>query len=121
MKNFKKVLIVDDAADSRLTLKLLLKAHNVEILEANDGLEGWKQIIKERPDLILLDLHMPNKDGFQILRDLEEEWIDIPVVIISGDATHNTINSCLTYGASAFIEKPIIPQDFNNTIKVICI
>jgi CheY-like chemotaxis protein len=115
----KKVLIVDDAPDSRLTLRTLLSNHNVEVIEASDGLEGWEMIIKERPDLILLDLYMPNKDGFEVLRDLEEEWLGIPVVVVSGDNTYNTIDSCLSYGASAFVQKPIVPKDFNEAIKTI--
>ncbi len=116
----KKVLIVDDAIESRITIKKFLSTYNFEILEANDGLEGWKLIIKEKPDLVLLDLYMPNKDGFEILKEIQEEWLEIPVVILSGDNSINTIDSCLTSGASAFIAKPLDKEDFNNTIKTLC-
>ena len=67
----KKILIVDDAADSRLILKSMLRNYDVDVVEANDGVEGWKKIVAEQPDLVLLDLHMPHKDGFSILEDLE--------------------------------------------------
>ncbi|MGQ1787186.1 MULTISPECIES: response regulator [unclassified Saccharicrinis] len=116
----KKVLIVDDAQDSRAVLKGMLKNYNIHILEANDGLEGWKKIIKERPDLVLLDIHMPLKDGFEILRDLEEEWMGIPVVVVSGDTGQSTIDSCLTNGASAFLKKPVELNEFKDAIRVIC-
>ncbi len=116
----KKVLIVDDALESRITIKKLLSLYNFQILEASDGLEAWKLIIKEKPDLILLDLYMPNKDGFEILKEIKEEWLDIPVIILSGDNSLNTIDACLKYGASAFVSKPLIKEDFNNAIKTLC-
>ncbi|MCW3804603.1 response regulator [Plebeiibacterium marinum] len=116
----KKVLIVDDALDARVTIKQMLSGYDFNIIEAHDGLDGWNKIIKEKPDLILLDLYMPNKDGFEILRDIQEEWLEIPVVILSGDTSINTIQSCLNSGASAYIQKPIIKQDFNDTIKTLC-
>jgi len=115
----KKILIIDDAPDTRKTLKALLKKHNVEILEASDGVEGWNIIIKEHPDLILLDLHMPQKDGFSILEDLEEEWMGIPVVIVSGDTNEETISTCNFFGAKAYLQKPIVLDEFKEVIKVI--
>ncbi len=115
----KKVLIVDDAIDSRKMLKGMLKNYNLDILEADNGLEGWKTIVKERPDLVLLDLHMPVKDGFEVLKDLEEEWMGIPVVVVSGDADQNTIESCLLYGATAYLHKPVLLSEFKDVIKVL--
>ena len=115
----KKVLIVDDAQDSRIILKSMLKAYNVEISEASDGVEGWKKIVAEQPDLILLDLHMPNKDGFSILEDLEEEWMGVPVVVVSSDTEDETINACSYYGAKAFLKKPIVLEEFKDAIKIL--
>ena len=115
----KKILIIDDAPDSRLILKTLLKNYNVSISEAEDGLEGWNKIVKEQPDLVLLDIHMPKKDGFSILEDLEEEWLDVPVVVVSGDTTDDTIQTCNYYGARAFLKKPVLLNDFKDVIKVI--
>ncbi len=115
----KKILIIDDAADYRLILKNLLRKYDFKIIEAIDGQEGWKLIITENPDLILLDLHMPNKSGFEILKELEEEWIEIPVVVISGDINNEIIDSCLSYGVKSFIQKPVIPTELNNIIRKI--
>ena len=55
--------------------------YNVCVIEANDGTDGWQKIIKEHPDLIFLDLYMPKKDGFEILKDIQEEWLGVPVVV----------------------------------------
>ncbi len=63
---------------------------------------------------------MPKKDGFDILKEIQDEWLDIPVVILSGDNSLNTIDSCLSNGASAFISKPIVKEDFNNAIETLC-
>jgi DNA-binding response OmpR family regulator len=115
----KKVLIVDDARDSRQILRRLLNSYDLEVLEANDGNQGWKTILKERPDLVLLDLHMPNKDGFEILKDIEEEWLGIPVVVISGDHSQEAIDSALMYGAKAYLQKPVLLKEFKEAIKVI--
>ncbi|SMO44448.1 twitching motility two-component system response regulator PilH/two-component system, chemotaxis family, response regulator CheY [Saccharicrinis carchari] len=115
----KKVLIVDDALDSRLALRSMLKNYRLHILEANDGVEGWQTIIKERPDLVLLDLYMPQKDGFEILRDMAKEWIGVPIVVVSGDTQQSTIDSCLSSGAKAFLKKPVNVVEFNDAIKII--
>lgn len=115
----KKVLIVDDASDTRTIIRSMLKDYDVAISEANDGVEGWKKIISEQPDLILLDLHMPHKDGFSILEDLEEEWMSVPVVIVSGDTQEETIRACEYYGAKAFLKKPIVLEEFKEAIKIL--
>ncbi|MCG8581055.1 MAG: response regulator [Bacteroidales bacterium] len=115
----KKILIVDDAADSRLILKSMLRNYDVKVVEANDGVEGWKKIVAEQPDLVLLDLHMPHKDGFSILEDLEEEWMGIPVVVVSGDTEEETISACEYYGAKAFLKKPVVLEEFKQAIKVL--
>lgn len=115
----KKILIIDDAPDSRLILKTLLSKYNVSISEAEDGIEGWNKIVKEQPDLVLLDIHMPKKDGFSILEDLEEEWLGVPVVVVSGDTEENTIQTCDYYGAKAFLKKPIMLNEFKEVIKVV--
>ncbi|WP_075590144.1 response regulator [Labilibacter marinus] len=115
----KKVLIVDDASDCRLMIKGMLNNQGFGIIEADNGFDGWKKILVERPDLIFLDLHMPNKNGFEILKDLEEEWMGIPVVVVSGDSTQNAIDSCFMYGASAYLHKPINKQAFVDALKVL--
>jgi len=113
----KKVLIVDDAADSRLLFKKLLAKYPVKIFEAKDGKEAWDIILKEHPNLVLLDIHMPNKDGFELLEDLKEEWISVPVAVVSNDAEDTTIESSFYLGAQAFLKKPIDLNEFKDVIK----
>ncbi len=111
-----KVLIVDDTQISRVITKKFLSNYNLHIIEAKDGLEGRKVFYQEKPDLVLLDLYMPNKNGFEVLNDMQEYLLDVPVVIISGDNSKNTIHSCLSNGATAFLSKPLVKEDFNRII-----
>jgi signal transduction histidine kinase/CheY-like chemotaxis protein len=81
----KSVLIVDDDEGVRELLAFELKPHGVRIFQASDGKEGLRVAVEEKPDAILLDVLMPNVDGWQVLRTLKEnpETRDIPVVIVS--------------------------------------
>ncbi len=112
-----KVLIVEDDLFSRFTTKRILSPFNLQIIEAQDGVEGLNLFINEKPDLVLLDLYMPNKNGFELLKEMQEELLDIPVVIMSGDNSKDTIHSCLSNGAFAFLPKPIIKKDFSKIIS----
>ncbi len=112
----RKALIIDDTNDSRLIVKTILNKLGFETIEAQNGNDGWSQIIKNTPNLIILDLHMPEKTGFEVLQDIEEEMLDIPVIVISGDESLNAKTSCFLNGAKAVLSKPIMPCDLKNAI-----
>jgi len=82
----KKILIVDDDPDVVLFLTTVLRDHGFEALEAQNGQEGLEKTLSERPDLILLDLMMPEKSGISLLHDLKtnEELAKIPVIMVTG-------------------------------------
>jgi len=111
-----KILVIEDDFFSRFTTKRILSAFNLQIIEAQDGLEGMNLFVKEKPDLVLLDLYLPYKSGFDLLKEMQEELLDIPVVIMSADNSQKTIYSCLSNGAFAFLPKPIVKEDFNEII-----
>ena len=85
MENNRKVLIVEDDKFLLRAYTTRMKKEGFEILEANDGNEAMEQVKNNTPDVILLDIIMPNKDGFAFLEELraDEEHKDIPVFIIS--------------------------------------
>ncbi len=112
----KKALIIDDTKDSRLIVKTILNKLGFETLEAQNGNEGWSQIIKNTPNLIILDLNMPQKTGYELLQDIEEEMLGIPVVVISNDESANTKASCYLNGAKAVLSKPVLPIELQNAI-----
>ncbi|RMD49886.1 MAG: response regulator, partial [Ignavibacteria bacterium] len=85
--NVIKVLVVDDSDIIKHSLRKFLSEYNFEVFVSNDGLEGIEKARTEKPNLILLDLMMPNFDGLKMLQVLKvfDEIKDIPVIVISGN------------------------------------
>jgi CheY-like chemotaxis protein len=116
-----KVLIVDDDPDTITFLSAWLEDHGYDSCSASDGERGLKAIASESPDLILLDVRMPNQTGLQLYRDikLNENWGHIPIIFISGvDEPHyfDKESSPLPQPA-AFISKPIDFRMLQNAIE----
>ena len=87
MRSKQKVLIVEDHRDSCLWISAIMRQSGFETIEANDGTLGVQLARKERPDLILLDIHLPAGSGYFVLESLKkvEETRSIPVIIMTGD------------------------------------
>ena len=102
-----KVLIVDDSAFNRQTIKAMLnKAPDVEVIGvAIDGQDGMRKIINLRPDVVTLDLEMPEWDGFTLLRWIMKER-PLPVIVVSSYGDDPTVFKALELGAVDFIIKP---------------
>jgi CheY-like chemotaxis protein len=85
----KKILVIDDDEDFTRLVDLQLKAGGYETVISNDGEEGFKKVLSEKPNLILLDIKMPELDGFTFVRRLKtgEEIRKVPVVILTGYET----------------------------------
>ncbi|WP_203258061.1 LytR/AlgR family response regulator transcription factor [Hyunsoonleella ulvae] len=112
-----KAVIVEDSRLARNELKELIKAHNeIEILgEAANVDDGYKLIIETKPNLIFLDINMPEKDGFQLLEMLD----DVPIVIFTTAFDEYAIKS-FEYNAFDYLLKPINQKRFTQSIhKVI--
>ncbi len=75
----KKILIIDDDPNNRFLLRLVLEKHGFLVLEAETGIEGIDISFKEKPDLILLDVMMPDISGFEVLKKLP----DIPTILLT--------------------------------------
>ncbi len=101
------VLIVDDEASIRESLRMILEFEGYRIEEAGDGLEAL-QIVRDRPpDAILLDIRLPKLDGLETLRTLRERGYETPVLMISGHADVPTAVEATRRGAFDFFEKPL--------------
>ncbi len=103
--NKKNILIVDDSSIIRNYLQKAVNS-KYEVTSASSGEEALNIIPTKKIDLILLDLMMPGIDGFGVLDYLKNNGISIPVVIISGDTTKETIDRAFTYNVVDMIEKP---------------
>jgi len=105
----KKILIVDDDPEVRLSLHVRLKVNNYEVVFAVDGVAGIAEARKHMPDLILLDLGLPAGDGFSVLERLKANanLSMIPVIVVSGRVRSPNRDWALKAGAIAFLQKPV--------------
>ncbi len=101
-----KVLIVDDDEDIRELLTDRLDAVGYETAVAVDGLEGLEAIRKETPDLVFLDIRMPNLDGFGVLEAVRKEGLETVVVVITAHGSVENAVQAMRLGAYDFVEKP---------------
>ncbi len=104
-----KILIVDDSDLTRSTLLDLFSKYICTVYTSIDGLDGIRKAIDHKPDLILLDILMPNLDGIkslQVIKIINEIKI-IPVIVISGNSNRTNIFACLEAGADKVFTKPI--------------
>jgi two-component system chemotaxis response regulator CheY len=107
MKENQKILIVDDSLLGRISIKNSLESYNFTLLEASDGHEALDLIRKEEPNLVFLDLLMPNLGGVGVLKALKEEGKEQNVIIVSADIQETTKRLCLDLGAKDFANKPV--------------
>ena len=99
------VLIIDDEVQIRRLLRLSLLAHGYEIREATTGQEGLQQVPLIRPDLIILDLSLPDMDGLDVLKRIRE-WSGAPVIILSVKNSEKDKVDLLDAGANDYLTKP---------------
>jgi len=111
------IMIADDSDAIRLVLKDILSIgkHTV-VAEATNGEEAVDLFFKTSPDLLLLDLAMPKKDGLTVLKEILAKNSQAKIVLITASEDQKTINQCLQLGASSYISKPF---DFNDVLKQI--
>jgi two-component system sensor histidine kinase/response regulator len=108
MNNPPKILVVDDARSNVVLLSLLLRKNGYDVLEAGDGEQGYKIAVSEIPDLILLDVIMPGKDGYEVCRMLKENSITTRIPVVFVTARTETVDKItgLNAGGVDYITKP---------------
>jgi len=120
-KRFKtpiRVAVVDDDPDMVKAIRVMLNLAGAEVLEAISGVSGYLLIKRELPDAVLLDIMMPDIDGFEVCRKLKlnPSTKDIPVVFVTARSGHEHIDLGLSLGAQGCISKPFTPDDLINKI-----
>jgi DNA-binding response OmpR family regulator len=103
----KKILFVEDEPNLQKAIGELLKQEGFQIFEAFDGVQGLEIAAKEKPDLILLDLILPKKDGFEVLKELkaDDKLKSIPVIILSNLEGTGDVEKALELGATTYLIK----------------
>ncbi len=105
------ILVTDDSNFLRRRAIAILKEAGHDISEAADGKECLERIASQQPDLLFLDLVMPELDGFGVLRELKAQGNPLPVIILSADIQQGVKQECLELGAAAFLHKPPLQAD----------
>ncbi len=124
MKNKAKILIVDDDIDFIESIKIILESKYYEVIVAYEGNEGLRKAKEENPDLILLDVIMPVKDGFTAVEQLKKDpqLSKIPVLMLTAFASKRQesnipVSRGFEIEAEDYIEKPVSPEELLSTVE----
>lgn len=111
------VMIVDDSDAIRMVLKdiVTIGKHSL-VAELSSGVGAFEEYVKTKPDIVLLDMAMPKKDGVTVLKEIIESNADANVIMISASDNQETVKECLNIGAKAYILKPFNFQEVLDTI-----
>lgn len=114
----KRVLIVDDSNTNNFLLQSILEMEGIQSHIAMNGKEALKYLEVEKPSLILLDVMMPNLDGFSVLEKIKQnsEINEVPIVFVTAKNDENLKNKAIEAGAKDLIQKPI---DVNKVIDIV--
>jgi two-component system KDP operon response regulator KdpE len=99
------IVLIEDEPQIRRFLRAALSNHNYRLIEAESGQEGIRQILTHQPDLILLDLGLPDMDGLEVVRHVRE-WSSTPVVVLSARGQEQDKVNALDMGADDYLTKP---------------
>ena len=115
----KKILIADDEPNIVTALEFLLARGGYEVLIARDGDEALKALESARPDLVLLDIMMPVKSGYEICKRIRErpEWKHIKVVMLSAKGRDAEVNKGMAVGADLYVTKPFSTRELMEQIR----
>jgi CheY-like chemotaxis protein len=105
----KRILIVDDKATSRELLRTVLEKQGYAIIEASNGEEALEKTRSEAPDLILLDLQMPLRNGYEVLAELRKDpiYAKLPIIALTASAMQGDRERALAAGFTGYLAKPV--------------
>jgi len=115
----KRILIVEDNESNLYLTRFILEKNGYQVIEAREGIQGVELAIKEKPDLILMDIQLPDINGLEAVRKIRASKIDrnIPIVALSSYAMVGDREKALAAGCTGYIEKPINPDIFMAEIE----
>ena len=115
----KTILVVDDEKLIRWSLNQKLSGWNFKVLEAEDGKSGLQLAEEKIPDLVMLDIKLPDKKGTDLLVEFKKNWPELPVIMITAFGVIDDAVTAMRQGAYDFITKPIDFTKLQSTIKTI--
>jgi len=117
VKSAHTALIIDDEKQIRRLLRLALEGADFQVYEAETGQSGLSEIVHHRPDVVLLDLGLPDMEGVKVLRRLRE-WSDVPVLILSVRDDAEEKVAALDAGADDYVTKPFDTAELLARVRV---
>ena len=119
-----KILVVDDDPDLVESVTTILESKNHEVLQAYGGVEGLSKAKKERPDAIILDVMMPDKDGYEVCSELkaDPDYRDIPILLLTAVVsqipnTTYTTRMGMETEADDYVDKPVEPSELVRLVE----
>ena len=114
-----RILIADDEPNIVISLEYLMKREGYEVLIARDGQEALDTILRERPQLVLLDVMMPNKTGFEVCQQVRatESVKDTPILMLTAKGRETDVAKGLGVGATAYLSKPFSTKEIAQKVR----
>jgi two-component system cell cycle response regulator DivK len=115
----KRILVVDDHEDNRQILRVLLASAGYVMIEAQNGEAALAAALSERPDLILMDIQLPDLDGYEVTRRIKSNprSHDVPIIAVTSYALSDDERKALAAGCIAYVAKPYSPMQLLAKIK----
>jgi len=122
-----KILVIDDDPDVHGVVKKILEPKSYQMISAYDGEEGLRKVVEERPDLIILDVIMPGKHGFDVCHELKTDekyhfFSNIPVLMLTvypedREKMHLSVREGMMMEAEDYLQKPVDPQELTKRVE----
>lgn len=111
-----EILLIEDDPQIRKVLKVMLLAEDYRFFETTTGIDGLAQTATRSPDLVLLDLGLPDRDGVEVIREIRK-WSQVPIVVISARGQERDKIEALDAGADDYVTKPFAPGEVSARIR----
>ncbi len=117
----KKILIADDEPNIVISLEFLLRREGYEVVVAQDGVEALAQVRAERPDMAILDVMMPHRNGFEVCQDLRQdpEFKDLRIMMLTAKGRDTEVSKGLALGADVYMTKPFSTKELIAKVKAL--
>lgn len=106
-----KIVVIDDEPQIRRMLRIALKSENYDVVEADNGQRGLEAVARQQPDLVILDLGLPDMDGHEVLASVRQ-WSAVPVIVLSVRNNDREKVAALDNGAQDYVTKPFSVEEF---------
>jgi two-component system KDP operon response regulator KdpE len=111
------IVVIEDEPQLRRVLRALLEAEQYRVIEAEDAAHGMRAARLHKPDLIILDLGLPDRDGMDVIPAVRE-WSTVPIIVLSARTAEADKVAALEAGADDYVTKPFAPREFGARLQV---